>query len=319
MILQSIESFHLKPQEVDDNYSKRVYDLFLDRMDPNKQIFTWEDIKKLKPYLFKLDEDLESGNFAFLNLSFELYQSQLSDIQTFINENKSTPVQLQSKDSVLLNPKHKKAAKSKLELHSRWMKLIRYETLQNYIKQFSEKNKDTEITSITLDDTLLKEAHSKAIKSFERRLKQLEKVDKKEFTNRFFDVVAQSHGPHSSYLPPAEKENFDIGMTGRLEGIGAVLREDDGHIKIVRIIPGSASWRQKELKAEDIILKVGQGDKEPVDLVEMPVNDAVKYIRGKKRHRSKTNRQKPDGTIKVIPIISRCGNCRRDICKSRHY
>ena len=125
MILQSIESFHLKPQEVDDNYSKRVYDLFLDRMDPNKQIFTWEDIKKLKPYLFKLDEDLESGNFAFLNLSFELYQSQLSDIQTFINENKSTPVQLQSKDSVLLNPKHKKAAKSKLELHSRWMKLIR--------------------------------------------------------------------------------------------------------------------------------------------------------------------------------------------------
>ena len=177
------------------------------------------------------------------------------------------------------------------------------ETLQNYIKQFSEKNKDTEITSITLDDTLLKEAHSKAIKSFERRLKQLEKVDKKEFTNRFFDVVAQSHGPHSSYLPPAEKENFDIGMTGRLEGIGAVLREDDGHIKIVRIIPGSASWRQKELKAEDIILKVGQGDKEPVDLVEMPVNDAVKYIRGKKGTEVRLTVKKPDGTIKVIPII----------------
>ena len=92
-------------------------------------------------------------------------------------------------------------------------------------------------------------------------------------------------------------------MKGQLEGIGAVLREDDGYIKVVRIIPGSASWRQGELKAEDIILKVAKTSKEDaISIVETPVREAVKLIRGPKGSTVVLTVKKPDGIIKNIPI-----------------
>ena len=92
-------------------------------------------------------------------------------------------------------------------------------------------------------------------------------------------------------------------MSGSLEGIGAILREDGNYIKVMEIIPGSASWRGKKLKAEDTILKVGQGAQEPVDIVGMRVEDAVQLIRGKKGSEVRLTVKHGDGTTEVIPII----------------
>ena len=91
-------------------------------------------------------------------------------------------------------------------------------------------------------------------------------------------------------------------MSGQLEGIGAVLREDDGFIKVVRIIPGSASWRQGKLAAEDIILKVAQEKGDAISIIETPVRDAVKLIRGPKGSNVILTIKKPDGIIETISI-----------------
>ena len=107
----------------------------------------------------------------------------------------------------------------------------------------------------------------------------MKKKDSDYFTS-YLNAITRSFGPHTTYLPPEEKEDFDINMTGKLEGIGAVLRETDGFIKVIQIIPGSASWRQGELKAEDTILKVSQQNGEAISIIETPVRDAVKLIRG---------------------------------------
>ena len=126
-------------------------------------------------------------------------------------------------------------------------------------------------------------ARLKTKKDLDRRFKRLLKKEEKEFFTAYLDSMTSGFGPHTSYLPPEEKEDFDINMSGQLEGIGAVLREDDGYIKVVRIIPGSASWREGSLKAEDIILKVSEGKNgEAISIVETPVRDAVKLIRGPK-------------------------------------
>ena len=92
-------------------------------------------------------------------------------------------------------------------------------------------------------------------------------------------------------------------MTGKLEGIGATLTERDGYVKVERIVPGSASYRQGELKAGDLILKVAQGPAEPVDVVDMKLDDAIQLIRGKKGTEVRLTVKKPDGSIVVIPII----------------
>ena len=109
----------------------------------------------------------------------------------------------------------------------------------------------------------------------------MSREDDNDRLNKLFNAVSKIYDPHTQYLPPRAKEDFNISMSGSLEGIGAVLREDGNYIKVVEIIPGSASWRGKRLKAEDVILKVGQAAKEPVDIVGMRVEDAVQLIRGK--------------------------------------
>ena len=107
----------------------------------------------------------------------------------------------------------------------------------------------------------------------------------------------------TQYFPPQEKENFDMRMTGRLEGIGALLQESEGYIKIRSIVTGSACWRQGDLEAGDLILKVAQGDGEPEDIVDAPMKEVLKLIRGPKGTEVRLTTQKKDGEIIIIPII----------------
>ncbi|MCL1979612.1 MAG: carboxy terminal-processing peptidase, partial [Proteobacteria bacterium] len=121
--------------------------------------------------------------------------------------------------------------------------------------------------------------------------------------DRYFDAVARAFDPHTDYMPPTSKEDFDIQMSGSLEGIGALLREDEGLIKVVRIIPGSAAEKQGKLQAEDTILAVAEKSGEPVDISEMRIREAVSLIRGPKGTEVRLTVQKPDGTKRVIPIV----------------
>ncbi|MCK7553488.1 S41 family peptidase [Chitinophaga sedimenti] len=109
--------------------------------------------------------------------------------------------------------------------------------------------------------------------------------------------------PHTDYMPPADKRYFQEMMAGKFYGIGAQLLEEDGRIKITSIVTGSPSWKQGQLKAGDVITKVGQGDKEPVDITGYAVEDAVKLIRGGQGTEVKLTVKSTDGTIKQVSII----------------
>jgi carboxyl-terminal processing protease len=121
--------------------------------------------------------------------------------------------------------------------------------------------------------------------------------------DRYLNVISHAFDPHTSYLPPTSKEDFDIQMSGSLEGIGATLREEDGYIKVVRVIPGSAASRQGQLEADDIILKVAEAAGDAVDITDTRIRDAVALIRGKKGTEVRLTVKKPDGRQQVIPIL----------------
>ena len=115
--------------------------------------------------------------------------------------------------------------------------------------------------------------------------------------------IANTYDPHTEFFPPKEKEEFDVQMTGQFEGIGASLMEKDGFIKVSDIVAGSASYRQGQLKAGDIILKVAQGKDEPVDVANMRFDKVVSMIRGKKGTEVRLTVKKPDASIVIISII----------------
>jgi len=116
------------------------------------------------------------------------------------------------------------------------------------------------------------------------------------------NAVSSSLDPHTTYLPPAEKANFDIRMSGSLEGIGALLREHDDYVEVVEIVPGGASWRQGKLAQGDLILSVAADGQDPVDVGDMRLDDVVKMIRGPKGTVVHLRIQKPTGTQENVAI-----------------
>ena len=108
--------------------------------------------------------------------------------------------------------------------------------------------------------------------------------------------------PHTLYLAPEQQEDFDIQISGSLEGIGAVLSEDDHYIQVREVVPGGAAWREGALEAGDLIMAVKQTDKEPVDVSDMRINDVVKMIRGPKGSVVTLTVKKPDERVAMIAI-----------------
>jgi len=146
-------------------------------------------------------------------------------------------------------------------------------------------------------------AHDSVSKRFQKIFDRYAKVDRDDQLDNFYNSVTAVFDPHTTYLPAKKKEDFDIDITGKLEGIGAVLQEDGSYIKVVQIVPGGPAWRQKELETDDTILAVAQGGGDSIDLTDMKVDDAVRYIRGKKGTEVRLTIKKVDGTRKVISIV----------------
>ena len=147
------------------------------------------------------------------------------------------------------------------------------------------------------------DARKKILKSNDDYFKRLKEFDRDDRIAIYFNAIAGVYDPHTEFFAPKDKANFDIGMTGQLEGIGAQLQEKDGYIKVSSIVPGSASYKQGQLKGGDIILKVGQGDAEPVDLTDMKLDDVVLLVRGKKGTEVRLTVKKPDASVMLISII----------------
>ncbi|MEL7342220.1 MAG: S41 family peptidase, partial [Bacteroidota bacterium] len=133
---------------------------------------------------------------------------------------------------------------------------------------------------------------------------RLRKVTLRERRADFINAALSIYDPHTGYFPPKDRSNFNMEMSGKLEGIGARLSPEDGNIKVVYIVPGSACFKQGDLEVNDVIMKVAQGEEEePVDVSQMELDDAIQLIRGKKGTMVRLTVKKIDGSEMEIPII----------------
>jgi carboxyl-terminal processing protease len=138
-----------------------------------------------------------------------------------------------------------------------------------------------QISNYLSNDTPLDEAKEKLVARYDRRLRRALEVTPDETYSEFLNAFASALDPHSNYLSSQVLEDFRIGMSLSLEGIGVALSEQDGYAVAERIIPGGAADKHGVLKPKDKIIAVAEDDKEFVDIVDMPLRDAVSLIRGK--------------------------------------
>ncbi|MBZ0232023.1 MAG: carboxy terminal-processing peptidase, partial [Deltaproteobacteria bacterium] len=145
-------------------------------------------------------------------------------------------------------------------------------------------------------------ARADLAKAYSGRFARLRAPGKLDAAADLVNAVAAAYDPHTSYLPPADEANFNIQMTGSLEGIGAVLREKDHHIEVVELVPGGASWRDGRLDPGDLILSVANEREDAVDVVDMPLDQVVKMIRGPKGTVVRLQIQKATGVQQIVAI-----------------
>jgi carboxyl-terminal processing protease len=145
-------------------------------------------------------------------------------------------------------------------------------------------------------------ARADLAKSYAARFTRLRHPGPFDAASELINAVTSSLDPHTTYLPPADKANFDIQMSGSLEGIGAVLRERDDYVEVLEIVPGGASWRQGVLAPGDLILSVAADGQDPVDIADMRLDDVVKMIRGPKGTIVHLRIQKPTGVQQQLSI-----------------
>ncbi|MGW8161484.1 MAG: PDZ domain-containing protein [Desulfobulbales bacterium] len=315
MLSHQLSSQHFAHKTL-DHIAPAAFDLYLRQLDPRKRFFLKDDVAQLQSYADRIDEELQRGRVELPDKGSELLNMRVKEVQDFTARLLDAGFDPYRKDYLEFDPKKIDYVSTRAELQDRWRRILKLQALEIYLDFLEkDKNKSSAQTEkkeepknmLSAEEPLKKELWSKAVDKVrernERYLHRLLQETRQERYNQFFDAVAKAFDPHTNYMAPTSKEDFDIHMSGSLEGIGALLREDDGNIKVVRVIPGSAAERQGELQAEDIILSVAEKGEEPVDISDMRIREAVSYIRGPKGSEVILTVKKPDSTKKSISIV----------------
>lgn len=306
VIKENLDHMHFAPLSMDNSLSERAFDHYIEFIDGNKRFLLQSDVDKLAEYKDQIDDQTLAGRYDFFNASLNVLNKRIDVCQGFYKDILAKPFSFDTDETVDFSDEIP-FAKTEDELKTRWYKYLKYNVMTRVSTALDvEKAKETDSTNkeeIKDLATIEKETREAVLKNHDEWFERMKKLDRKDRLSAYVNAITTLYDPHTTYFPPADKENFDIRMSGQLEGIGAQLQEKDGYIKVSSIVPGSPSALQGELQANDLILKVAQGKDEPVDIVNKPIDDAVKLIRGKKGTEVRLTVKKPDGSIKVIPIV----------------
>lgn len=303
-ILQGMNRLHFQPKTVDDNFSQQVYGLYLDDLDGGKRFFTKADIDQLKVFEKQLDDEANRGTFQFFNLSVTLMDKAVSKTQNWYREILSEPLDFSKNETHEGDGKKLDWAKDDTDLRNRWVKQMKYEVLSRVTEELNKQSKPDFTGDKKTFAQLEAEQRQKVLDTYDKWFKRLQKADRNRRLEVYLNAITNVFDPHSGYYSPKEKENFDIQMSGKLEGIGARLQSDGEKTSVTEIVPGGPAWKQGALQPKDVILKVAQGesDAESVDVMGWDIDDVVGKIRGPKNTKVTLTIQKPDGVERVITI-----------------
>ena len=298
---------HYEPQQIDDAFSVKVYDEFLERLDPSKRYFLQSDIDEFSTYKTQIDDQINSEDLSFFFLVYNRFTQRTEESKTYYKEILANKFNFEVSDETLeVDPEKTPYAKTKNDLINLWNKQLKYNALTRLVDKISDED-----DKYKEDSTYVKKSTDKLeIESREATLSNMndlyERIDELTYSDWFttyVNSIAETFDPHTTYFDPSVKKQFDISMAGKLEGIGARLQKKNDYTRVDELISGGPAWKSGELEVGDIILKVAQGNEAPLDIVGMRLDHAIEFIKGRKGTEVRLTVKKIDGNIKVISII----------------
>lgn len=257
---------HFSYNEFTDELSRRTLTNFIRAWDPGKMFFLKSDVDKFEQdFGSKINEFIAKNDCKFIDTIVGVYSTRFEERQKPIDELIKAKPDFTVDEYLEFDRKKTPYAATSEELTERWRKRVKFQMLQ--LKE-------------TIPD--LDKVREKMNKRYALSRKQHNELKKSEIYSMFLNAFAASLDPHSDYMSPDVLEDFQINTRLSLEGIGAVLRSEDGFTKIQSMVPGGAAQLSKKLKMDDKIIAVAQGPEAPVDVIDMDLRDVVKLIRGKR-------------------------------------
>ena len=298
---------HFVVKEMNDDFSEYVFNEFIDGLDPNKRYFTQKDLKDFEKYKYDIDNQLLREDLSFYRIVYERFTKKIKNAKSYYGDLLTSPFNFKKKESIDVDYDNILFAKNETQLKDYWRKQLKLSVLirvEEKIKKETAKKKENNKYTIKNFKELEKEARSEVLKSMDELYVRIEELEHEDWFSTFLNSVVGAFDPHTTYMAPNMKERFDQDMSGKLEGIGARLQKKGINTLVFKLVSGGPAWKQGELEAGDIILAVAQGNKEAVDIVGMRLDDAIKFIKGKKGTEVRlTVKKNLDGSTKVISII----------------
>ena len=297
---------HYVQKELNDDFSEMVFNNFIADLDPFKRYFTKNDIKEFSKYKYQIDNQLKESDIAFYSLVYGKFLNKIKNAKNYYSSILKKPFNYKKDEIIDLDYKTIDYANSEKELINFWKKQLKLQTLDKILEQEDldeeEFKKDKSYKKRSFS-TLEKKAREEVMKSMENLYIRIDELEHRDWFSTFLNSITEAFGPHTTYMPPNIKESFDQDMSGKVEGIGARLQKKGIYTHIVELVSGGPAWKQGDLEDGDIILKVAQENEEPVDIVGMRLDDAIKFIKGPKDTKVLlTVKKKIDGTTQVITI-----------------
>lgn len=316
-----LQAEHWLRKKPDDALSREAFDEYMARLDGRKLYLLKEHVDALSTMKEQLDDQLRSGSMELARVGEKMLIERRSVAETMVAEILAEPFDFTKDESVETDVEKVAWAADDGALRERWRKVLKLQVLERIVSMEEVAKARAERAAKPSDDgagggvvapepipetfeAKEKKARGDVATSYDSLFKRLADRDPLTPASRFLSAVAAVYDPHTDYLPPREKENFDISISGSLEGIGALLGVKDHLVEVRELVPGGASWRQGELEAGDLILAVSSdAEQRPVDITDMSLDRVVDMIRGPKDSKVALRVQKTDGRIETITIV----------------
>jgi carboxyl-terminal processing protease len=256
---------HVQFQELDEELERRTIETYVRRLDPTRTLMLESEVQAARDQLKGIFERIQKGDCeTLLSLKDQLVKHH-RDAEIFVRTVVGKPdFELDPEVTLVVDPDKRGQPTTPEQRDAVNLSLIHFQ-LSNYLAA----------------GTPLDKAKERLIHRYELRSRRVHELDEEDLYSAFLDSFATSLDPHSNYLSAEAVEDFRINMSLSLEGIGVALSERDGFAVAERILPGGPADRSDALRPKDKIIAVGQEEGAPVDIIDMPLRDAVALIRGK--------------------------------------
>lgn len=279
VIVKVIEKYHYKDVALDDRMSKMILDRYFDALDPNRSFFRARDIVRFSLYQDKLDDYLKIGNIEPAFEIFRLYRKRVTEAVAYAQKLVDKRFDFAIDESYRFEREKEPWPQTRTELQEVWRKRVKNDFLN--LRLMDKK-----------DDEIRKTLSQR----YTRLLSRVEQIDTNDIFKTFINAYTLSLEPHTSYISPSTSKNLAVNMRISSEGIGAVLKDEDGYTVVQKTVIGGPAEQSDLLHSGDRIVGIGQGlEGEITDIVGWRLQDVVEQIRGPKGSVVRLNIQ-PKGT-----------------------